>query len=48
MEVDWTGQTVSLKDYVTGQIIPAYVFVSVLPCSQYAYVEAFLSMDTQS
>ncbi|MET1250221.1 IS21 family transposase [Sporolactobacillus sp. STCC-11] len=48
MEVDWTGQTVSLKDSVTGQIIPAYVFVSVLPCSQYAYVEAFLSMNTQS
>lgn len=48
LTVDWTSQTFSLKDSVTGQIIPAYVFVSVLPCSQYAYVEAFLSMDTQS
>jgi transposase len=45
MEVDWSGQTASLKDNVTGQNIPAYVFVAVLPCSQYAYVESFLSMD---
>ncbi|MDF2790853.1 MAG: transposase [Neobacillus sp.] len=48
MEVDWAGQTASIQDSITGQIIPAYVFVSALPCSQYAYVEAFLSMDTQS
>jgi transposase len=48
MEVDWAGQTASIQDSITGQTIPAYVFISVLPCSQYAYVEAFLSMDTPS
>jgi transposase len=48
MEVDWYGQEASIKDNLSGQIIPAYVFVAVLPCSQYAYVEAFLSMDTVS
>jgi transposase len=48
MEVDWAGQTASLKDNLTGEDITAYVFVAALPCSQYAYVEAFLSMDTDS
>lgn len=46
--MDWTGQTMSIKDHITGEDIPAYVFVSVLPCSQYAYVEAFLSMETEN
>lgn len=46
MEVDWSGQTATLKDNLSGENIPAYVFVAVLPCSQYAYVEAFLSMNT--
>ncbi|WP_144462997.1 IS21 family transposase [Siminovitchia fortis] len=48
LEVDWAGQTMQIKDNITGEDIPAYVFVSALPCSQYAYVEAFLSMDTES
>jgi transposase len=30
-------------DSVTGEIYPAYIFVSVLPYSGYAYVEAFLN-----
>lgn len=47
MEVDWAGQTLSIKDHISGEDIPAYVFVAVLPCSQYAYVEAFLSMETE-
>lgn len=38
----------SIKDNITGEDIPAYVFVSALPCSQYAYVEAFLSMETEN
>ena len=33
MEVDWAGQKVSIIDSLTGEIIPAYVFVAVLPCS---------------
>lgn len=48
MEVDWAGQTAFLKDQITGEAIPAYVFVAALPCSQYAYVEAFLSMNTDN
>jgi len=30
------------------EIIDAYVFVAALSCSSYAYVEAFLTMDTES
>jgi transposase len=48
MEVDWAGQTVTLVDAETGEVLPAYVFVAVLSCSQYAYVEAFLSQDQES
>lgn len=48
LEVDWTGQTAKIKDAITGEIQPAYVFVAVLPCSQYAYVEAFLSMNAMN
>lgn len=48
MEVDWAGQTAQIIDRNTGEIIQAYVFVSVLACSQYAYVEAFLSQNQES
>ncbi|NLL87188.1 MAG: IS21 family transposase [Syntrophomonadaceae bacterium] len=48
MEVDWAGKTASIINNITGQTIPAYVFVAALPCSQFAYVEAFLSMDMES
>jgi Transposase and inactivated derivatives len=48
MEVDWAGQTASIVDRVTGEIIPVYVFVSVLPNSGYAYVEGFLSRNQES
>jgi transposase len=48
IEVDWAGQTASIVDRNTGEIIPAYVFVAVLSYSQYAYVEAFLSQDQES
>ena len=45
MQVDWAGDTASVIDTDTGEIIPAYVFVSSLPYSGYAYVEAFFSMN---
>jgi transposase len=45
MEVDWAGQTLGIIDNITGEIIPAYVFVAVLSCSGYAYAEAFLLRD---
>ena len=41
MEVDWAGKTMQITDNVTGEATPAYIFVSVLPYSGYAYVEAF-------
>src|SRR5690606_30581906 len=48
LEVDWAGQTMSLIDNLTGEDIPVYIFVSALSCRQYAYVEGFLSMDTEN
>ncbi len=48
LEVDWAGQTASIIDRETGEIITMYVFVGVLAYSQYAYVEAFASQDQES
>lgn len=47
MQVDWAGDTASVIDTDTGEKIPAYVFVSSLPFSGYAYVEAFFSMNQE-
>lgn len=44
MEVDWSGSTMQLVDPVTGETSKAYLFVAVLPYSQYTYVEATLDM----
>lgn len=44
MQVDWAGDTAKVIDTDTGELIPAYLFVAVLPYSGYAYVEAFYSM----
>jgi transposase len=48
MEVDWAGQTASVRNTDTGGTIKAYIFVAVLPYSGYTYVEAFFSQDQQS
>lgn len=48
MEVDWAGQMAEIVDTDTGEIIDAYVFVSALPYSGYAYVEAFLRQDQEA
>lgn len=48
IEVDWAGQTASIVDNMTGEIIKAYVFVGVLSYSQYAYVETFLSQNLEN
>jgi transposase len=48
MEVDWAGQTMGLTDNLTGEIIPAYIFVATLSYSGYAYVEAFLSRNQEN
>lgn len=42
MQVDWAGDTMGIVDTDTGELIPAYLFVSVLPYSGYSYAEAFL------
>lgn len=47
IEVDWAGQTAAIVNDETGEIIPAYVFVSALAYSQYAYVEAFLAQNQE-
>lgn len=39
MQVDWAGNTLEIHDPVTGDVDKAYLFVAVLPCSCYAYVE---------
>jgi len=48
MEVDWAGQTAKIIDTDTGEDIDAYIFVSALSYSKYAYVEAFLRMNQET
>ena len=47
LQVDWAGDTASVIDTDTGEVIPAYVFVATLPYSGYSYVEAFFSMNQE-
>jgi transposase len=48
MEVDWAGQTARITDADTGEACEAYIFVSALPYSGYAYAEAFLGMEQEN
>jgi transposase len=48
MEVDWAGQTATIVDAETGELLPVYIFVAALSCSKYAYVEGFLSQNQES
>lgn len=48
MEVDWAGGTLPITDPVTGKMTPAYLFVAVLPCSCYAYVELCGDMQSEN
>ena len=43
MEVDFAGQTFSMTDPLTGEIMHIVVFVAILPYSQYIYTEGMLS-----
>ena len=47
MEVDWAGGTVPVISTDTGESLDAYIFVSALSYSGYAYVEAFWSMQSE-
>lgn len=44
MEVDWSGATMRIISIESAEITKAYLFVAVLPYSQYTYVEATLNM----
>ena len=48
MQVDWAGNTLDIHDPVTGEMTKAYLFVAVLPCSCFAYVEVCgdMKLDT--
>jgi transposase len=48
LEVDWAGNTLEVIDEITGEIIPAYVFVATLPCSLLGYAEVFPTMSTEN
>ena len=47
LEVDRAGQTATLSGADTGEAIPVCIFVAVLSCSGYAYVEGFLSQNQE-
>lgn len=48
MQVDWAGNTIPYYDSVTDAESEAYLFVAVLPCSCYAYVEACDDMKQEN
>lgn len=48
MEVDWAGGTMPIQDPVTGETVPAYLFVAVLPCSCYVYAELCGDMKSEN
>lgn len=48
MEVDWAGQTADIINTDTGEVIDAYIFVTVLPYSGYSYVEAFMTRNQEA
>jgi transposase len=47
LEVHWAGGIVPVTSDETGEPLDAYVFVSALSYSGYAYVEAFWSMKME-
>ena len=48
MQVDWAGNTLDIHDSVTGDISKGYLFVAVLPCSCFAYVELCEDMKLEN
>lgn len=48
MQVDWAGGTIPYYDSVTGEEFKAYLFVAVLPCSGFIYVEACNDMKQEN
>lgn len=48
VQVDWAGTTIPYFDSVTNEESAAYLFIAVLPCSCYAYVEACDDMKNEN
>jgi transposase len=48
IEVDWAGTIMNYVEPGTGVIMPAYIFVAVLPASSYPFVYAYGDMKTPS
>lgn len=48
MQVDWAGDTLSMTDTTTGEVLKLYLFVCTLPYSGYTYVEPFLNMKLEN
>ena len=46
--VDFAGTTVDVIDQVTGEVTHAQIFVGVLGCSNYLYVEALPDQKLRS
>jgi transposase len=46
--VDWAGSTIGVHDSVSGEVTEAYLFVSVLPYSWFAYVEPCWDMKSET
>jgi len=47
MMIDFAGKPLHIVDKETGELIPVEVFVSILPCSHYTYVEACMSQKRE-
>ena len=45
---NWAGDKLYIVDRDTGEAIPVYLFVGVLPFSMYAYAEGCLQMDMEN
>lgn len=45
--IDYTGKKLCITDKETGEQIPVEVFIALLPCSQYTYVEACSSQKRE-
>jgi transposase len=47
MFIDFAGKKLGIVNKHTGEITPVEVFVAILPCSQYTYVQACLSQKRE-
>ncbi len=47
MMIDFAGKPLHITNKETGELAPVEIFVSILPCSHYTYVEACLSQKRE-